>query len=136
MYVSQYSIIQMDKREITILNYFLPILGGLLISAVTIGLMRCYTVSRRLLDIPNAGSSHDVSTPRGGGVAIVEGFVVMLMVAVYLDEILLQFLFAILPAVIIVASVGYLADTWACVGQISYRRSYYCSCLGYALGGW
>ena len=35
------------------------------------GAMRRYALTRQLLDIPNARSSHTTPTPRGGGVAIV-----------------------------------------------------------------
>lgn len=35
------------------------------------GQLRRYAISRRLLDVPNARSSHQVATPRGGGGAIV-----------------------------------------------------------------
>jgi Fuc2NAc and GlcNAc transferase len=35
------------------------------------GHLRRYALARRLLDVPNARSSHSVATPRGGGMAIV-----------------------------------------------------------------
>ncbi len=35
------------------------------------GLLRRYALARSLMDIPNARSSHDKPTPRGGGVAVV-----------------------------------------------------------------
>lgn len=35
------------------------------------GLVRRYALSTRLLDIPNARSSHQIPTPRGGGIAMV-----------------------------------------------------------------
>jgi len=38
--------------------------------ALTVGL-RGYAIKRRLLDVPNTRSSHQVATPRGGGAAIV-----------------------------------------------------------------
>ena len=41
-------------------------------------LLRHYALSRSLLDIPNARSSHSVPTPRGGGVAIVLTFMLAL----------------------------------------------------------
>ena len=43
--------------------------------------LRRYALSRSIIDIPNERSSHSVPTPRGGGVAIVLGF---LMVVFYL----------------------------------------------------
>ncbi len=38
------------------------------------GMLRRYALARSLLDVPNARSSHTVSTPRGGGLAIVVVF--------------------------------------------------------------
>ena len=40
--------------------------------------LRIYALKRRLIDIPNARSSHSVPTPRGGGVAIVVTFLALL----------------------------------------------------------
>jgi Fuc2NAc and GlcNAc transferase len=43
----------------------------LIASALLTGAVRRYALTRRLIDHPNARSSHAVATPRGGGVAIV-----------------------------------------------------------------
>lgn len=40
-------------------------------TAILTGILRRYALHRELLDIPNARSSHGVTTPRGGGLAIV-----------------------------------------------------------------
>lgn len=74
------------------------------------GFVRRFAVSRRILDVPNARSSHDVPTPRGGGVV----FTVLFLLA------LVGFLTASLPhpnlwiallgGGILVASVGGLDD--------------------------
>lgn len=45
-----------------------------LVSVFMTGFLRRYALSRSLIDIPNARSSHTVPTPRGGGVAIVLSF--------------------------------------------------------------
>ena len=37
-------------------------------------LLRHYALARRVLDIPNDRSSHNVPTPRGGGLSIVVAF--------------------------------------------------------------
>lgn len=50
----------------------LPVVAGL--SLLLTGGLRRYALSRSLMDIPNARSSHRVPTPRGGGVAIVASF--------------------------------------------------------------
>lgn len=41
--------------------------------------LRHYALARSLMDVPNARSSHSVPTPRGGGVAIVIGFLLALL---------------------------------------------------------
>lgn len=55
--------------------WILPIVVAVL-SAIFTALMRRYALSRRLLDHPNERSSHSVTTPRGGGIAIVVAFLV------------------------------------------------------------
>ncbi len=45
------------------------------LSFLLTGLARRYSVARQLMDIPNSRSSHDVPTPRGGGIAIVFCFI-------------------------------------------------------------
>jgi len=56
-------------------SYSLTIVGWLLLASVAsfvlTGFLRCYALKKNLLDIPNARSSHSMSTPRGGGLAIV-----------------------------------------------------------------
>lgn len=50
---------------------FVAIAATFAISAAGTGLVRRYALSTKLLDVPNQRSSHQVATPRGGGVAIV-----------------------------------------------------------------
>ncbi|MGR9014821.1 MAG: MraY family glycosyltransferase [Gammaproteobacteria bacterium] len=53
----------------------------LLTSAVSwalTGLLRRYALAKNLIDIPNERSSHSIPTPRGGGIAIVVAFLVVL----------------------------------------------------------
>ena len=45
--------------------------AALLLSAGITGLMKVYAQRANLLDIPNQRSSHQVATPRGGGLSIV-----------------------------------------------------------------
>lgn len=53
------------------LVFFYILLIALIVSVVLTGLLRRYAVAFKLLDIPNARSSHQFPTPRGGGLAIV-----------------------------------------------------------------
>ncbi len=52
------------------------IISVALVSGVLTGAVRGYA-AKRLLDLPNARSSHDVPTPRGGGLAVVLSFTVV-----------------------------------------------------------
>ncbi|TIH06486.1 MraY family glycosyltransferase [Pseudomonas leptonychotis] len=56
--------------------WLLPAVVG--ISLFMTGALRRYALARSLIDIPNARSSHSVPTPRGGGVAIVISFLLVL----------------------------------------------------------
>ncbi|WP_347927666.1 glycosyltransferase family 4 protein [Pseudomonas helvetica] len=60
------------------MNYawFIPVAAG--VSFFLTAALRQYAISRSLMDIPNARSSHMVATPRGGGVAIVVAFIASL----------------------------------------------------------
>jgi Fuc2NAc and GlcNAc transferase len=60
-------------------NSWLALIAVVALSAVLTGLMRQYALSRKLMDRPNARSSHSVPTPRGGGVAIVLSFLAGLL---------------------------------------------------------
>jgi Fuc2NAc and GlcNAc transferase len=47
---------------------------AILLSALLTGVVRRLALSRGVLDVPNARSSHGKATPRGGGLAVVVGF--------------------------------------------------------------
>ncbi|WP_168232846.1 MraY family glycosyltransferase [Pseudomonas veronii] len=57
---------------------FFVIAGG--ISLLLTSALRRYALSKSLIDVPNARSSHTIPTPRGGGVAIVLSFLLLLPV--------------------------------------------------------
>jgi Fuc2NAc and GlcNAc transferase len=52
-------------------NVRLIVVAAFLLSALLTGVVRRVAVSRGVLDVPNARSSHTAPTPRGGGAAIV-----------------------------------------------------------------
>ena len=91
------------------------IAGGLLLSifllswALTWG-VRHYALSRSLMDIPNERSSHSVPTPRGGGVAIVVGFLLALPVLGWLGLMDRPTLFALSGSGLLVALIGFADD--------------------------
>jgi Fuc2NAc and GlcNAc transferase len=79
-------------------------------TALLTGLMRRYALAQALLDIPNARSSHQESTPRGGGLAMVVSFAVLLPVQYLLGALAPLLLIAVLPALLVVAGVGFWDD--------------------------
>lgn len=72
--------------------------------------LRLYALSRSVIDIPNARSSHSVPTPRGGGVAIVVCFLVGLLVLGVMGEASWNVIWAFFGAGIAVAMLGFLDD--------------------------
>ena len=62
--------------------------AALLLGAGMTGLMKVYAQRANLLDIPNQRSSHQVATPRGGGLSIV---------IVFLGAVIWLYVFADLP---------------------------------------
>ena len=79
-------------------------------TVVLTGLVRRYALARQLLDIPNERSSHTVSTPRGGGLAMVASFALVLVAQVLFGGLEQRLATAVLPAALIVAAVGFLDD--------------------------
>jgi Fuc2NAc and GlcNAc transferase len=86
--------------------------GGLaaLLAVTLTALIRKYALSNQIMDIPNGRSSHAVPTPRGGGVAIVLTFLVMLVVLYISDNIAFAPLMAYLGCGAIIALIGFIDD--------------------------
>jgi Fuc2NAc and GlcNAc transferase len=72
--------------------------------------MRRIALARRLLDVPNARSSHSVPTPRGGGVAIVVAASCSLLLLSLRQRVDLQLLVALLGGGSAIALVGFADD--------------------------
>ncbi len=81
-----------------------------LLSLVLTGALRRYALSRSIMDIPNARSSHSVATPRGGGVAIVLAFLLCLPVLGYAYLVPLQVLIGLGCAAALIAIIGFMDD--------------------------
>lgn len=74
------------------------------------GLLRRYALSRSLMDIPNARSSHTVPTPRGGGLAIVITYLLALLQIGWLTWLPWASVIALAGAGAWLAVVGFLDD--------------------------
>jgi Fuc2NAc and GlcNAc transferase len=86
------------------------VLLPLLASIAFTGLLRRYALAARLLDIPNARSSHSVPTPRGGGVAIVIVFLLGIITSSLFELLAISTLWAFLGAGAWIAVVGFIDD--------------------------
>ena len=82
----------------------------LVVSAVLTGWLRQLALSRGLVDVPNSRSSHDMPTPRGGGVAILLVVLVALPLLAWRGVLPLASLWALLGAGVLVGGIGWLDD--------------------------
>jgi Fuc2NAc and GlcNAc transferase len=85
-------------------------ISAFVLAALITGLLRNYAISRHLIDIPNARSSHKTPIPRGGGFAIVVVFVCGLFALSFMNYINQNTMSAIFGAGILVALIGFLDD--------------------------
>ena len=83
---------------------------ALLLAGFLTGWLRRYALAASLIDIPNARSSHQLPTPRGGGLSIVIVFLLGLLSLFCLDLVTVSALWAFLGAGTIVAITGFLDD--------------------------
>ena len=81
-----------------------------LIAAFLTGLVRVYALRRSLLDIPNERSSHNVPTPRGGGLAIAVTLAIGVAVLGFSGVLYWNVMWALLGGGALVAGVGWLDD--------------------------
>jgi Fuc2NAc and GlcNAc transferase len=84
--------------------------GAAVLSAVITGVVRSWVIRRGLLDIPNQRSSHNVPTPRGGGIAVVAAMNVALIALALTGDVPLHTLIALAGGGAMVAIVGYMDD--------------------------
>ncbi|MCX2898901.1 MraY family glycosyltransferase [Pseudomonas mandelii] len=107
------------------MNYLWLIPAVAVLSLGLTAALRRYAISRSIIDIPNARSSHSIPTPRGGGVAIVVAFLVSLPVLGYAGLVPWSQLIAVGGAGALVAVVGFMDDhghiaaRWRLLGHFS-----------------
>lgn len=81
-----------------------------IVSLVLTGFLRRYALTKEIMDIPNERSSHNIATPRGGGMAIVIsvlGGMIVLWVGGHVPS---TFLCGVIGAGVLVALIGWLDD--------------------------
>lgn len=89
-------------------GWFIPVIVAVSFSLTWA--LRRYALSRSLMDIPNARSSHSVPTPRGGGVAIVLAFTLALGMLLVAGLIPSSAVLAIAGAGALIAVIGFMDD--------------------------
>jgi Fuc2NAc and GlcNAc transferase len=105
------------------------VISVLLVSGILTGAVRGYA-TKRLLDLPNARSSHQVPTPRGGGLAVVLSFTLVAAGLHWLGQISFE-LFMLVLGALPIAAIGFWDDhghvpaRWRLIVQIA--------CAGWAL---
>ncbi|MGN4051347.1 MraY family glycosyltransferase [Pseudomonas sp. SM4] len=92
------------------MNVWWLLLAGFVISWCGTLFLRRYAVAQSLMDVPNERSSHSVPTPRGGGVAIVVAFILLLPFLYGLGFLDLNLLYGLLGSGALVAIVGFADD--------------------------
>ena len=86
------------------------LLIALMSTVLLTGLLRRYALASRLIDIPNARSSHQIPTPRGGGLSIVIVFLLGLLVLLWMGALTTTAMGAIFGAGATVALMGFWDD--------------------------
>ncbi|MBA1197857.1 glycosyltransferase family 4 protein [Pseudomonas plecoglossicida] len=105
--------------------WLIACLAVLLCSFVATWALRRYALATKLIDVPNARSSHTIPTPRGGGVAIVVVFLLGLTWATASGSIAANWGWALIGAGAFVALLGFLDDhghiaaRWRLLGHFS-----------------
>ncbi len=83
----------------------------LFLSWILTGMYRSYAIRKSILDLPNERSSHTVSTPRGGGVAVVIAWFTGLIVLFLTNKIENRLFFALLSGAPL-AFIGFIDDIY------------------------
>lgn len=89
------------------------LLATLVLAASLTWLVRWYALHHGVMDIPNSRSSHQVSTPRGGGLGIVLAYGVSLVYLVFTDVLPVgyqSFIYSLLCSGAALAVVGFIDD--------------------------
>jgi len=103
--------------------FLLPL--GFLCSIYLTSKIRLYALAHSLIDVPNVRSSHSIPTPRGGGVAIVISFLILLPLVATAGYVTWSHVIGILGAGGGIALLGFLDDhghiaaRWRLLGHFS-----------------
>jgi len=86
------------------------LLAAFLFSFIATGIIRRYSINRSLIDIPNERSSHQVPTPRGGGLSISLVILSSVLILFFLDYFSWKQTLALFAGGALVSLTGWLDD--------------------------
>lgn len=72
--------------------------------------LRKFAISKNIIDIPNERSAHITPKPRGGGIAFVGGFLLLLPVLVFLNWVNTETVYSLLISGLLISSTGFYDD--------------------------
>ena len=105
--------------------WYLLLIAVLILSWALTWSVRCYALSRNIMDNPNHRSSHSVATPRGGGLAFVTAFLIAVPLVAYWGFVSQAGCFALMGAGLFLAALGFFDDfghiaaSWRLLGHFS-----------------
>ena len=89
----------------------LIILAGMFVATLVLtAAVRFYSLSSGLIDTPNSRSSHNLPTPRGGGLSIAATYLVLLIVLKIISDLPAHFFYSLVAGGVLVGGVGWLDD--------------------------
>ncbi len=88
---------------------------------------------KHLTDVPNGRTSHDVSTPTLGGLAIFAGFVISIMIFLYIPDI--PYIQYVIAGVIVVFFIGLKDDIIAIAPMTKFIGQLFAATIIIDLGG-
>lgn len=80
------------------------------LTAAFTGLIRSYSVSKGMFDTPNARSSHEIPTPRGGGLSMLLVFVAVMVFLLWQGALSADIFFAMSVGSALIGIVGFVDD--------------------------
>lgn len=92
------------------MNYWWVAVAVVVFSSALTHVLRRYALHKSLIDIPNGRSSHTIPTPRGGGVAIVISYLVVLVWMVSTGLLGRDLFLAMFGGGALIAALGFLDD--------------------------
>ncbi len=118
--------------HINAINIIVPV-AGLLTSALLTWGMRCYALKFDVMDMPGNRSSHQIPTPRGGGLAIVISMLAIGVTAGFTTSISSQAFYALLLPGVAIAIISFIDDHQPLPSGLRLIVHFFAACLSIVL---